>query len=79
MAWMIFPRQKSDFTPVENEDNIRAILKGSKTDNNVVPYWLVSRDDQAAQASLTQQYKDGPVVFIMIIANGMPKLGAELT
>lgn len=76
MVWMVFPWHKPDFSPLPDEERIRAVMKGMSPGLYNVPHCV----DQKTMATpeMQQKYKDGPVAIVTVMQSGTPKMGGKL-
>jgi len=74
--WMAMPWHKSDFRKTQNEDAAREALSGNAPGYYLLPYVM----DQAEfkKPEVRQKYIDGPLAYITVVPNGLPKMGAKL-
>ncbi len=76
LVWMLLPWHKSDWIRPGDEEALRAALKGATPGNYMLPYCIDPNDlkDEAVR----QKFIDGPLAYITVIPNGLPKMGPKL-
>jgi len=76
VIWTALKYHNSDYTKTDDEDSVRAALKGAKPGFYLLPYVL----DQAEvkKPEVKQKYVDGPLAFITVLPNGVPAMGPRL-
>ena len=76
LVWMVLPWHKTDWTAPLDEDGLRQALKGSTPGLYMLPYCVDPKalNDDAMQ----KKFIDGPLAYITVIPNGLPKMGPKL-
>lgn len=75
--WMAMPWHKNEWAKSDDEEAVRAALKGLAPGQYSVPHCA----DQKAyeDPAMQQRFKDGPVGFITVIPSGLPTMGKKLS
>jgi hypothetical protein len=76
LIWMVMPWHKTDFRKTNDEEGVRAALKGQQPGTYTVPHALTNADYQSEQ--MQQKFKDGPQAFIIVVPSGLPQMGPKL-
>lgn len=76
MVWMVLPWHKTDFKKTADEEAVRAALKGATPGYYMLPY--VMDPAQLKNEAVAQKYIDGPLAYITVVPNGLPKMGPKL-
>ena len=66
----------SDYRATDDEEAVRAALGGTEPGFYLLPYCVDPA--QLKDEAVAQKYRDGPLAFITVIPNGLPKMGAAL-
>ena len=74
LVWTILPWHKKDYSKTNDEEAVRAALKGNSPGLYMVPHCT----DPASQAAAKDKYEEGPNAFITVAPNGWPKMGGKL-
>ncbi len=76
LVWMVLPWHKSDWLKTADEDGLRSALKGATPGNYMLPFCVDPNDlkDEAVQ----QKFIEGPLAFITVVPNGLPRMGPKL-
>ena len=76
LIWTVLPWHKSDFSKTEDEEGIRAALKGLSPGFYNLPHCV----DQKAlkEPDMQQKFKEGPLALITILPNGLPPMGRNM-
>lgn len=74
--WTALPWHKSDFAKTDREEAVREALRGQVPGYYMLPFVM----DQAAfkNPEVQQKWIDGPLAYITVIPNGLPKMGPKL-
>ncbi len=72
---MLLPIHKSDYSPIDNETEIRAALRanGAKPGNYMFPH--CSDMKELGNPDVIAKFDEGPVGVLNIMPNGMPSMG----
>ena len=76
IIWMVMPWHKTDWSETDDEEAVRAALKGAKPGMYSVPH--VADQAQFKEPAIQKKFKDGPQAFITIIPSGLPQMGGKL-
>ena len=78
LVHMVLKWHNSDYRKLANEDEVRTAIRASKAlpGQYMVPY-CVDMDAMKSPEQL-QKFRDGPVGFIVLKANGQPQMGPAL-
>ncbi len=76
LVWMVLPWHKTDWTAPADEDGLRQALKGATPGLYMLPYCVDPKalNDEA----MKKKFIDGPLAYITVIPNGLPKMGPKL-
>lgn len=76
---MVFKWHAPDYHGLSNEDAVRAAIRAGNPSPGlyVLPYCKDMKE--MASEAIVAKYKEGPVAFLTVKANGMPNMGASLT
>lgn len=76
LLWTALKYHYSDYKQAQDEESVRAALKGNKPGYYLLPYCL----DQAElkKPEVKQKYIDGPLAYITMLPNGVPPMGPKL-
>lgn len=75
-VWMLFKWHNGDFRRSGEEEAVRAALKGSSPGYYLVPYCMDPAELQ--DPGMQQKYEDGPLAYVTVCPNGVPKMGGKL-
>ena len=75
---MVFQWHKADYRKLGNEDEVAAAIRKSPTTPGqyVMPHCLGPKEMQTPEAQ--KKFADGPVAFLIVRPNGMPRMGPTL-
>jgi hypothetical protein len=75
---MVLKYHNRDYTPLPNEDAVRAAFRGSKPRpaQYIIPY--CSEMKQMETPEMKQKYTEGPVAVINVLRPGVPRMGKYL-
>ena len=76
IIWMVMPWHKTDFTRCEDEEAVRAALRGHDPGYYLLPYCIDQKE--LKKPEVEQKFKEGPLAYITVIPNGVPKMGSKL-
>ena len=76
IIWMMMPWHKTDFRKTNDEEGVRAALKGHAPGYYLLPY--VIDQQEFKKPEIQQLFKDGPLGYITIVPSGLPKMGPKL-
>lgn len=76
VMWALLKYHNSDYKKTNDEESVRAALKGNEPGFYLLPFCL----DQAElkNPEVKQKYDDGPLAFITMVPNGVPAMGPKL-
>jgi hypothetical protein len=74
LVWTVLPWHKKDYSKTNDEEAVRAALKGNSPGMYMVPYCK----DPASQAAAREKYEEGPNALITVAPNGWPQMGGKL-
>lgn len=76
LIWTVLKYHDSDYKQTADEESVRAALKGNTPGYYLLPYCI----DQAQlkNPEVKQKYDDGPLAYITMLPDGMPKMGGKL-
>ncbi len=78
LVHMVFKWHQPDYKALKNEEDVRKTLSaGELTPGIYVTPYCGDMKDMGSE-KVQQQYRDGPVAFITVIAPGVPKMGKSL-
>ena len=75
VIWMVMPWHRSDWGKTEDEEAVRAALKGTEPGMYTLPN---CPPDQFKDPAMQQKFIDGPQAYITVLPNGVPKMGGKL-
>lgn len=75
VIWMAMPWHKQDWQKTDEEEAVRAALKGAEPGMYTVPNCDPS---QFKDPDMQQKFKDGPQAFITVVPSGLPQMGGKL-
>lgn len=76
VIWMVFKWHNSDYKKTASEERVREALRGEAPGFYVLPYCMDPAEFKDPEVQ--QKFKDGPLGYITIVANGLPKMGGKL-
>ncbi|MEQ8205237.1 MAG: hypothetical protein RIA65_03605 [Woeseia sp.] len=76
IVWMVMPWHKKDWSAVPNEAGARDALKGLASGMYMLPYCMDPK--QLEDPEVRKKYEDGPIAWITVAPNGVPKMGGKL-
>ena len=76
VIWMAMPWHKSDYAAVPDEEAARAALKGIAPGNYMLPHCIDPKDIE--KPDLRRKFEEGPLAFITVAPNGVPKMAGKL-
>jgi hypothetical protein len=76
MIWMVLPWHKKDFSRASHEEAARAALSGLAPGNYMLPY--CADQNELKDPEVRKKYEEGPLAFITVMPNGVPKMGGKL-
>lgn len=76
IIWTVFKWHNSDYRQTDDEAGVRKTLSGSQPGFYVVPYCMDQADYK--QPDMQQKYLDGPLAYITVVPNGLPRMGPKL-
>ena len=76
VIWMIFKWHNSDYHKTGDEEAVRAALKGTEPGYYLVPYCMDSAEFK--EPGVQQKYVDGPLAYVTVAPNGLPRMGPKL-
>ena len=76
VIWMAFKWHNADFRKIENEDGVREALKGATPGFYLLPYHLDPAE--LKDPAIQQKYIDGPLAYVTVLKNGIPKMAGNL-
>ncbi|MDH3545925.1 MAG: hypothetical protein OEN22_02435 [Gammaproteobacteria bacterium] len=76
VIWMVFKWHNSDYKKTAGEERVREALRGEAPGFYVLPYCMDPAEFKDPEVQ--QKFKDGPLGYITIVANGLPKMGGKL-
>ncbi|ANO51388.1 hypothetical protein [Woeseia oceani] len=76
IVWMVMPWHKKDWSAVPNESGARAALKGLASGMYMLPYCTDPK--QLDDPEVRKKYEEGPIAWITVAPNGLPKMGGKL-
>ena len=74
--WVLLKWHNSDYKSTEREDDVRGALKGTKPGFYLVPYCV--DHGEMTKPELQAKFSEGPVAYVTVVPNGMPKMGPML-
>ncbi len=76
VIWTVLKYHDSDYRQTNDEEAVRAALKGNKPGFYLLPYCM----DQAElkKPEVKQKYDDGPLAYITMLPNGLPSMGPKM-
>lgn len=76
LIWTLLKYHNSDYSKTDDEEAVRAALKGTKPGFYLLPYCLDPAD--LKDPAVKQKYEDGPLAYITVTRNGVPAMGPKL-
>jgi hypothetical protein len=76
LIWTVFPWHKKDFAKTNDEDAVRAALKGSTPGTYSLPH--CASHDALKDPDMQRKMEEGPQAFITVIPSGLPKMGGKM-
>lgn len=76
IIWMVFKWHNSDYRKTGDEERVREALRGAKPGFYVLPYCMDPAEFK--DPDMQQKFRDGPLGYITIVANGLPKMAPKL-
>lgn len=76
VIWMAMPWHKSDYAAVPDEEAARSALKGAAPGNYMLPHCIDPKDIEKPE--LRRKFEEGPLAFITVAPNGVPKMAGRL-
>jgi hypothetical protein len=75
-VWMVLPWHRSDFRKLPEEEPLRGIMQGLGAGCYTVPF--CTDPAELKDETVQQKYIEGPLAFITIGQNGLPRMGPKL-
>ena len=76
VIWMVMPWHKSEWKKTEDEEGVRAALRGLPPGRYNIPY---CRDQsELKDPDIQQKFKEGPLAYITIVQTGIPNMGPNM-
>jgi len=76
LIWTLLKYHKSDYSKTDDEEAVRAALKGTQPGFYLLPYCLDPAE--LKNPAMKQKYEDGPLAYITVTRNGVPNMGPKL-
>ncbi len=76
LAWMVLPHHRSDWSKLEDEEDVRAALKGVPAGEYSFPHAATSEEWKSSEWQ--EKAKAGPNGFMSITPPGLPNMGSRL-
>ncbi|MEP7157640.1 MAG: hypothetical protein ABI905_17790 [Betaproteobacteria bacterium] len=75
---MVFKWHNSDYKKLSNEDDVRAVVRAVSPPPGqyVIPH--CEHGPEMGSEAMQQKFREGPVAFMTVKANGMPNMGTYL-
>ena len=74
LVWTVLPWHKKDYSKTNDEEAVRAAIKGLSPGLYSVPHC----SDQAQMEAARPRLEEGPVAFITVAPNGWPAMGGRM-
>ena len=76
IIWAVLKYHNSDYKKTGDEESVRAALKGNEPGYYLLPYCVNQADINIPEVK--QKFDDGPIAYITMLPNGMPKMPPKL-
>ena len=76
IIWMVMPWHKTDFKQCGDEEGVRKAMRGHAPGYYLLPYVIDQKE--LKKPEVEQKFKEGPLAYITVIPNGLPKMGSKL-
>lgn len=76
IVWMVLKWHNRDFRQTADEEAARQALRGNAPGWYLLPFCLDPAD--LKKPDIQQKYIDGPLAYITVLPNGLPKMGGQL-
>lgn len=75
IIWTALKYHNSDYTKFDDEEKVRAALKGAKPGYYLLPYCLDPAEMNKPEVQ--QKYEEGPFAYVTMQPNGIPTMGPK--
>lgn len=76
IIWMLLKWHNRDYRKTSDEEAVRAALRGTAPGFYLLPYCM--DPGEFKQPEIQEKFKAGPLAYITVIPNGLPKMGSRL-
>ena len=76
LIWAVLKYHNSDYKKTDDEESVRAALKGTKPGFYLLPYCVDQKELENPEVK--QKFVDGPLAYITVVRNGVPAMGPKL-